>query len=91
MYSSVYGCAVFAAVCGPLLSMPSGGCSLAAAHRLLTAVASLGAERRLSARGLWGLQRKDSGVVALGLSYCLACGIFLDQGKPCLLPWQMDS
>ena len=31
-------------------------------------------------------------VVLHRLSYCTACGIFLDQGSsPCLLYWQVDS
>ena len=38
------------------------------------------------------LQHTSLAVVALGLSYSEACGIFLDQGwNPCLLHWQTDS
>ena len=39
-----------------------------------------------------GLQSTGSIVVAYGLSYSMACGIFPDQGSnPCLLQWQADS
>ena len=39
-----------------------------------------------------GLQRTESVVVAYGLSYPAACGIFPDQGlNLCLLHWQVDS
>ena len=39
-----------------------------------------------------GLQRASSVVVAHGLSYPKACGIFPDLGSnPCPLHWQADS
>ena len=39
-----------------------------------------------------GSRLAASVVVAHGLSYSMACGIFLDQGSnPCPLHWQVDS
>ena len=44
---------------------------------------------------LWRLllfQGTGSVIVAHGLSCCMSCGIFLDQGlNPCPLHWQVDS
>ena len=61
-----------------------GGYFLVPVRRLLTAGASLVAER-----GLWSAV---SVVVALWLSYSLSCGIFLPQGWNLhLLHWQVDS
>ena len=52
--------------------------------RLLSAVASLVAEHRLESTG--------SVVVAHGLRWLTACGIFPDQESiRCLLHWQVDS
>ena len=52
-------------------------------HGFLTAMAYL-VDPRLS--GIWA-----SAVVVHGLSYLLACGIFLDQGSNlCPLHWQVD-
>ena len=75
----------------------SGGCSLAVALGLLTAVASLVTEPRpqgVWARQFWfpGLWGTSSMVVAYRLGCPTARGIFLDQGlNPCLLHWQADS
>ena len=69
---------------------------------LLVAVASLVTEHRLQARGLQqsghmgsvvvacGLQSAGSVVVVHGLTCCMTCGIFPDQGSnPCPLHWQV--
>ena len=59
------------------------GYSLVVVHRLIYVISPV-AEH--------GLQSLGSRVVACGLSYPTACGVFLDQGSnPCLLHWQMDS
>ena len=61
------------------------GLLFTAVHKLLIAVASLVAERRL-----WGLQA--SVVAAQGLGYSVACEIFPNQGSNlCPLHWQADS
>ena len=58
--------------------------SLVAEHGILDARASVVVAP--------GLQRTESVVVAYGLSYPAACGIFPDQGlNPCPLHWQADS
>ena len=81
----------------------SGGYSLAAALRLLTAGASLVAEHGLScaqgsavvmqglrSRAPW-LQNTGPGVVVHGLSYSMVCEIFPDlRLNPYLLNWQVD-
>ena len=71
----------------------STGCSLAAAHGLLTAVASLVSEHGLQVCGLsWAHRLQRSVAVAHGISCSKACGIFPDQeSNPCILHWQMDS
>ena len=52
----------------------------------LIVVASLIAEHRFWVCGLQYLQHTGSAVVAHGLSWSVACGIFPDQGlNPCLL------
>ena len=62
----------------------SRGYSLAAVHRLLTAVASLVAAPRLWSTG--------SAVVGHECNCSATCGIFPDQGSNlCLLHWQADS
>ena len=67
-----------------LLLVVSGDCYLVVVHRLLIAVASLGAEHRL--------QNVGSTVLVLGLSCSVAGGIFLDwRWNPCPLHWQSDS
>ena len=76
---------VFIAVHGLSVVSGSRGYSLVAMCRLLTVAASLVAEHEL--QGM-----RASGVVVHGLSYPMACGIFLEQGwNPCPLHWQVDS
>ena len=80
-----------------LSSCTQQGLSVISVHELLIVVVSLVAEHGLSgARASVvvapGLQRTESVVVAYGLSYPAACGIFPDQGlNLCLLHWQVDS
>ena len=53
---------------------------------------SVAAARRLASCSTWALEPAGSVVVAHGLSFSAACGIFLDQGlNPCPLHWQADS
>ena len=69
----------------------SGVVLSAVGRGLLTVLASPVSEHRLSAHGLQRLQLMGSGVVALGLSLPMACGIFPDQGSDtCPLHWQVD-
>ena len=78
-------CCIFTAEHGLSLAGVSGGHSLVAMCRLLTEVASLVVEHRLS--GSWA-----SAVLGHGLSCIMACGIFQDQGlNSCSLHWQVDS
>ena len=80
--------------------------SLVAGHRLSCARASVVLVHGLISCGLWDLKhpgfsscgsvvvthRLWNTVVACGLKYPSACGIFPDQGlNPCPLLWQMDS
>lgn len=58
-----------------------GGCSLAAVHRLLLAVASLVAEHSLQVHGLQSLQYTGVAVAASRLYCPAAWGIFRDQGS----------
>ena len=81
---------------GLSLVAATGGCSLAAALRLLTVVASLAVGHGLQARGLSrrGSCALSTGSVVLAhrLHSNLACGIFLDQGSNlCPLHWQANS
>ena len=67
------------------LAVASRGCSLAEVPGPLTAGPSV-----VPVRGPQGIQAL--GIVACGLSCCVACGFFPDQGaKPCPLRWQADS
>ena len=66
-------------------------------HRLLTAMASLVAEHRLSG-GTWAQQlwlpdsRAQAQELWCSLSCSAACGVFPDQGlNLCLLHWQADA
>ena len=68
--------------------------------RWLLLLQSTGSRRvGFSSCGAWasvvvarGLQSTGSVVVAHGLSYSVACGIFVDQGlNSCPLHWQADS
>ena len=76
-------------------------CSAVAAHRLLTVVASLASEHRLSGAqpsvvlvcrlSSFGPQALECGLSSCG-ARAQACGIFLEQGmSPCLLHWKVDS
>ena len=75
----------------------SRGSSLVVAHRLLIAVVSLVAEHGLQGMQASGVtaprfQSAGSVVVAHGLRYPEASGIFPDQGlNLCLLHWHVDS
>ena len=79
------------------LAAASGDYSLAAGHRILTVVASLVAERRLSGAQASvvvapGLQSSGSVVGVCELSCPTACAIFLDQGSnPCFRFRQVGS
>ena len=65
---------------------------LAVVCGLLSVVASLIAEHRLSAHRLWQLLHAGSVVVVHRLSCSVARGIFLDQGSNlCPVHWQADS
>ena len=69
---------------GLSLIAASGGCSLVAGHRLLTAVAFL--VEKLGSRHI------GSVVEGYWLSCSVACGIVLDQeSNPCALHWQVGS
>ena len=76
-------------------------CSAVAAHRLLTVVASLASEHRLSGAqpsvvlvcrlSSFGPQALECGLSSCG-TRAQACGIFLEQGmSPCLRHWKVDS
>ena len=75
---------VFVAVCGLSLAAASGGYSslrcTGFSLRWFLLLQSIGS------------MRAGSVVVAHGLSYSMACGIFPDRGSnPCSLHWQADS
>ena len=82
-----------------VLQVWPAGAALLQLRRFLTVMASLVAKHKLQEHGLPssavvapGLQSTGSGVVPLGLSCTVECGIFPDQGlNLCLLHWQMDS
>ena len=77
-------CWVFVSVQGLPLVAASGGHSS-------SWCAGLSLSRLLLLRGT-GSRRAGSVVVAHGLSWSAACGIFPDQGSnPCPLHWQADS
>ena len=75
----------------------AAGTSLWGGHRLLVAPGALTAAASRCSACLLGAQVSvvvagGSGVVAVGLSCSMACGIFPDQGwNLCLLHWQADS
>ena len=77
-------CWVFVSVRGLSLVVASGGHSS-------SRCAGLSPSRPLLLRST-GSRRAGSAIVAHGLSYSMACGIFPDQGSnPCPLHWQADS
>ena len=87
---------MFFAACGLSLVAASGGysfrCGAWASH--CSGFSSCGAQVLGvgSVVVVPGLQSTGSVVVAHGLSFPMACRIFLDQGlNPCLLQWQANS
>ena len=88
---------VFVAACRLSLVAESGGyswlrCS-AFSLRWLLLLWSMGSRcAGFSSWYTWALERAGSVVLAHGLIYSAACGIFPDQGSnPCPLHWQVDS
>ena len=81
-------CWVFVAACGfSLVVVPNRAYSVAEVHRLLF-LQNI-SPRTCRLQELW---QAGSIVVAHGLSYLAACGIFVNQRlDPCLLYWQADS
>ena len=77
-YLCIFGCAGYLLLPGLSLAVASGGHPLVAMHRLLTAVASPGAEHTGSRHT--GSRRMGSEVVAPGPRYSSARGLFRDQG-----------
>ena len=75
---------------GLSLVAASGDHSVVVVQGFPIAVASLVEHRFLGMWASW-LQSVGSVVVTLGLSYPMACEIFLEQVNLCLLHWQADS